>query len=563
MRFATRLVFLLSTILYVAVASAAVTVSVNGVSHTIPQTGEKGWGANVTAWIQAISANTLQPSGGTFTLTADTNFGGSYGLVSTYFKSRTSNISSSGALRLANSDAIGWRNNANSNNLLLSVDSSDRLLFNGVLLPSLSASDFTDSGFRISDDGDSSKKIAFDAAGIGTSTTRTLTVPDASGTLVLNNNTQTLTNKTLSGGSNTFSNIPYSALSLGSSVVNSDISAAAGIGVTKIEALTASRALQTNASGVISVASVTSTELGYLSGVTSAIQTQVDAKVAKSVATAKGDILIGTTNGTVSKKSVGTDGLFLKADSSDPTGVSYASPAGVGLSVVSKTTTYTATTSDDVILASGSAFTITLYAASGNSGKVLRVKKTDSSLSNIITLDGNASETIDGALTTTLNTQYEEVTIICDGSNWHILDRITPSPWVAYTPTFTGFGTVSGVSFFSRRINDTLFFHGTFTCGTATATQARITIGFNGTSANVTAADTTKITSGGQVTGSGFFSVANAVSIVVIPLPSQTYFVMGVQTASTGGYAGANGNGICSSGQTLSISGYVPIAGWN
>jgi hypothetical protein len=42
--------------------------------------------------------------------------------------------------------------------------------------------------------------------------------------------------------------------------------------------LTASRALASNASGKVAVTSVTSTELGYVSGVTSAIQTQLDAK---------------------------------------------------------------------------------------------------------------------------------------------------------------------------------------------------------------------------------------------------------------------------------------------
>lgn len=42
--------------------------------------------------------------------------------------------------------------------------------------------------------------------------------------------------------------------------------------------LTASRALTSNASGKVAVSSVTSTELGYVSGVTSAIQTQLDAK---------------------------------------------------------------------------------------------------------------------------------------------------------------------------------------------------------------------------------------------------------------------------------------------
>jgi hypothetical protein len=44
--------------------------------------------------------------------------------------------------------------------------------------------------------------------------------------------------------------------------------------------LTASRALTSNASGKVAVSTVTSTELGYVSGVTSAIQTQLDAKQA-------------------------------------------------------------------------------------------------------------------------------------------------------------------------------------------------------------------------------------------------------------------------------------------
>jgi hypothetical protein len=44
--------------------------------------------------------------------------------------------------------------------------------------------------------------------------------------------------------------------------------------------LTASRALASNASGKVAVSTVTSTELGYVSGVTSAIQTQLDAKQA-------------------------------------------------------------------------------------------------------------------------------------------------------------------------------------------------------------------------------------------------------------------------------------------
>lgn len=50
--------------------------------------------------------------------------------------------------------------------------------------------------------------------------------------------------------------------------------------------LTASRALVSNSSGKVAVSAVTSTELGYLVGVTSAIQTQLDAKLASASYTA-------------------------------------------------------------------------------------------------------------------------------------------------------------------------------------------------------------------------------------------------------------------------------------
>jgi hypothetical protein len=44
--------------------------------------------------------------------------------------------------------------------------------------------------------------------------------------------------------------------------------------------LTASRALVSDGSGKVAVSDVTSTELGYLDGVTSAVQTQLNAKIA-------------------------------------------------------------------------------------------------------------------------------------------------------------------------------------------------------------------------------------------------------------------------------------------
>jgi len=49
--------------------------------------------------------------------------------------------------------------------------------------------------------------------------------------------------------------------------------------------LTASRALVSNASGKVAVATTTSTEIGYVNGVTSAIQTQIDTKTNKLIVT--------------------------------------------------------------------------------------------------------------------------------------------------------------------------------------------------------------------------------------------------------------------------------------
>jgi hypothetical protein len=91
------------------------------------------------------------------------------------------------------------------------------------------------------------------------------------------------------------------------------------------------------------------------------------------------------------------------------------------VTVSTKTTTYTTTATDDVILADGAggAFTITLHAASTWT-KTLTIKRINSGANNI-TLDGNASETIDGATTKLLQQQYESVTLASNGTNLFII----------------------------------------------------------------------------------------------------------------------------------------------
>jgi hypothetical protein len=61
-------------------------------------------------------------------------------------------------------------------------------------------------------------------------------------------------------------------------ITNTQVNASAAIAFSKMAALTASMALVSDATGVVTTSSVTSTELGYVSGVTSAIQTQLNGK---------------------------------------------------------------------------------------------------------------------------------------------------------------------------------------------------------------------------------------------------------------------------------------------
>lgn len=65
-------------------------------------------------------------------------------------------------------------------------------------------------------------------------------------------------------------------------VTNTEISNSAAIARSKLATLTANRVVVTDGSGNDSASTITSTELGYVSGVTSAIQTQLNAKIPAS-----------------------------------------------------------------------------------------------------------------------------------------------------------------------------------------------------------------------------------------------------------------------------------------
>lgn len=73
----------------------------------------------------------------------------------------------------------------------------------------------------------------------------------------------------------------------------------------------------------------------------------------------------------------------------------------------------------DVNAAAG-AVSVFLPTAVGCNGREYTICKTDSS-GNQVTIDGSGSETINGALTKVLTTQYETVTLISTGAGWRII----------------------------------------------------------------------------------------------------------------------------------------------
>lgn len=485
----------------------SVTLTINGTGYDYPETNDQRWGADATDWAVAVTNGMLQKAGGLFQLLADVDFGTSYGLKSTYYKSRATNPASAGQLRLGNNESVSWRDVANGSDLALKANASDRLEFNSVILPTISSSDtltnktingpdntitnlsntniaanaaidfsklaaltsgniLVGNGSNVAASVSMSGDITISNAGVtaigankvtnamlaqvatarfkGRTTAGsgdvedltasqatalldaftgdsgsggvkglvpapaagdaaafkflsaggTWTVPTGAGDVVgpvsstdngfvrfdgttgkiIKNSAATISNSDVSAsaaidfsklaaltssyilvgnGSNvptavavtgdiSITNAGVTAIGTGV-IVDADINASAAITRSKTASGTAYRILANNASGVMSenaaitasravasdangqlvASATTATELGYVSGVTSAIQTQLDAKVAKSTLTAKGSILTATAASTPAEITVGTNDYTLRADSGQSTGLKW------------------------------------------------------------------------------------------------------------------------------------------------------------------------------------------------------------------------------------------------
>lgn len=274
---------------------------------------------------------------------ADLDLGGAYGLASLYYKTKTATPALSGVLRLASGDFISWRNTANSGDVKLAKSAGNFLTWNDIDLVDLSTGqtltnkiiDAVDNSItrikniniapdaaiewsKIAFSGDfgSTSVITTGGVKLGSSFHVTLQAdpsedydfifPDTDGTtgqalvksltgklewatvpgLALNHNAIIVGDP-----SNLPSNPDTSAVGdiladdiNGLTIKNDVITDAmvksdAAIALSKIAALTASRAVVTDASGFLAAATVTAAELGWVSGVTSGIQAQINAVV--------------------------------------------------------------------------------------------------------------------------------------------------------------------------------------------------------------------------------------------------------------------------------------------
>ena len=197
--------------------------------------------------------------------------------------------------------------------------------------------DVTSDSGTIAIDLDSETLTVAGGTGIDTSAaTNTVTVGIDS-TVTTNTGTQTLTNKTISGSSNTLSNIPNSSLtnssvslggvsvSLGASDATPafDLSDATNYPTSSLSGTISNSQL---ASGIdaakISAGNVGNTEFDYLNGLTGAIQTQLDTKAVKA------NNLSDLTNASTARTNLGL-GTIATQDSSNVT-ITGGSITGMG-----------------------------------------------------------------------------------------------------------------------------------------------------------------------------------------------------------------------------------------
>lgn len=128
--------------------------------------------------------------------------------------------------------------------------------------------------------------------------------------------------------------------------------------------------------------------------------------------------------------------------------------------------------------------------------------------------------------------------------------------WTAYTPTFTGIGTPTNVSFFHKRIGDTLYIQGYATTGTVAASGMSISL------PNSLTIDTAKIPTGSSYVGSWARAATNAPDYGTVLAFSTATSALYFGREAVGSFTALDGNAVIASSEKFSLFAAVPINGW-
>ncbi len=261
----------------------------------------------------------------------------------------------------------------------------------------------SDSTTYVIDNSDGTKKLQFQCSGITTGTTRTLTIPDVSGTIAL------VSDKLSAFAATT------------SAELAGVISDETGSGLL---VFATSPVLTTPNIGVATATSVN--KITITAPATGATLTLAEGS---SLVTSGANSITLTSTGATNVTLPTTGTLITLAGSEILTNKTLTTPVlttpdvnGIIVAYVSKSGAYTATATDEVIDCDGTggAFSITLPTAVGIAGTRYTIRKSDGG-GNAITIDGSGAETINGSATVALSAQYNYRTIVSDGTNWIVV----------------------------------------------------------------------------------------------------------------------------------------------
>jgi Major tropism determinant N-terminal domain len=134
----------------------------------------------------------------------------------------------------------------------------------------------------------------------------------------------------------------------------------------------------------------------------------------------------------------------------------------------------------------------------------------------------------------------------------------------AYTPSFQGFGTPTGVNFFWSRMGNRIKVMGKFTSGTTTAVEARIGLPIvNSVQLVSDAALIPSIMMAPGMWNNASASYGTVSQVPIVLIESGVGYVTFGSLGTGSGFAKTTGSAMCATGQTISLWFELPVSGWN